>query len=454
VPQNGVRARTAKRRWVQNDKLDDCIRLATDFFTCRTPPKKALARGGSLPSVSVKEANLALEASPMKTALVRNITSAITDDSPVSAAVTLQGISKCYSGHTQPAVQDLSLEIQEGEFFSLLGPSGCGKTTTLRIVAGLEQPDTGAIFFKDRPIVAVRDRLFVPPEKRQIGMVFQSYAVWPHMTVEENVAYPLRVRGVRRRDIAAAVKRTLALVGLSELAEKPAPLLSGGQQQRVALARALVYEPSLLLLDEPFSNLDSKLREQMRIEVKLLQARLKVTVLLVTHDQVEALSLSNRIAVMNRGRVLQVGRPRDLYEHPANDFVRDFVGRTVVLRGRVKEAGPAGRVAIAVDDAADCVVHGTLAAADAAQFGDHVFFAVRPEDVELLPPSALGAMSGGNLIHGTVEAALFVGDRTDYRIQVHGHDSILLYGERRDSREEGSEVIMRLPAGCLSVWRA
>ena len=388
----------------------------------------------------------------METVLRTDAAPTIVDDRSAAAAVTLDGISKRYSGHAEPAVRDLSLEIREGELFSLLGPSGCGKTTTLRIVAGLEYPDAGSIFFKDRPIVVVREGLFVPPEKRQIGMVFQSYAVWPHMTVEENVAYPLRVRGMRRRDIGAAVERTLALVGLSQLAKKPAPLLSGGQQQRVALARALVYEPSLLLLDEPFSNLDSKLREQMRIEVKLLQARLKVTVLLVTHDQVEALSLSNRIAVMHEGRVLQVGRPRDLYEHPATDFVRDFLGRSLVLRGRVRETGVAGRVAIAVDGSSDCIVRGTLPSAHATQSGDQVFFAMRPEDADLLPASALGAAPGGNLIRGIVEAALFVGDRTDYRIQVNGHGSILRYGGRRDSREEGSEVTIRLPTECLSVW--
>jgi ABC-type Fe3+/spermidine/putrescine transport system ATPase subunit len=370
-----------------------------------------------------------------------------------AAAVRLDHISKTYSGHSVPAVRDLSIEIREGELFSLLGPSGCGKTTTLRILAGLENPDAGAIYFKDRPIVSVRDRLFVPPEKRQIGMVFQSYAVWPHMTVEANVGYPLRVRGMRRRDIAATVERTLALVGLSELAKKPAPLLSGGQQQRVALARALVYEPSLLLLDEPFSNLDSKLREQMRIEVKLLQARLKVTVMLVTHDQVEALSLSNRIAVMNEGRVLQVGRPRELYEHPASDFVRDFLGRTVVLRGRVRDSREAGRVAIAVDGAPACIVHGTMPPAHSAQSGDPVFFALRPEDARLLPAGA-GEATAGTLVRGTVEATLFVGDRTDYRINVHGQGSILLYGERHDSREEGSEVSILLPSECLGVWSA
>src|SRR5581483_10188080 len=200
------------------------------------------------------------------------------------------------------AVEDLSLEVQQGEIFTLLGPSGCGKTTTLRIVAGLETPDEAAIFFKDRPIVITSKRLFVPPNKRNVGMVFQSYAIWPHMTVEENVAYPLKLRRVPRQEMRERVQKALELVGLSGLEKRPAPLLSGGQQQRVALARALVYEPSVLLLDEPFSNLDSKLREQMRVELKLLQRRVGVTVVLVTHDQLEALSLSDRMVVMNQGK--------------------------------------------------------------------------------------------------------------------------------------------------------
>jgi ABC-type Fe3+/spermidine/putrescine transport system ATPase subunit len=365
--------------------------------------------------------------------------------------VRVEHVTKRYRAQPEPAVRDLSLEIREGELFSLLGPSGCGKTTTLRILAGLERPDSGSIHFKSRPIVVVQDKLFVPPEKREVGMVFQSYAIWPHMTVEQNVAYPLKLRRMGRREIEAAVERMLDLVGLRDLAKQPAPLLSGGQQQRVALARALVYEPSLLLLDEPFSNLDSKLREQMRIEVKLLQARLKVTVLLVTHDQIEALSLSNRIAVMNEGSVLQVGRPRELYEYPENGFVRDFLGRTLVLHGAIREALSAGRVAITVDGPGSCVVHGTLSPDDTCAVGDAVLFAVRPEDARLLLP---GDARSGNVITGITETVLFVGDRTDYRVRVRGHGSILLYGDRRDTREEGSEVAIHLPAECLGVWRA
>ncbi len=233
----------------------------------------------------------------------------------------------------------MSLSIRRGEVFTLLGPSGCGKTTTLRLVAGLEHPDAGEITLRDRVVASAARRHFVAPNQRNLGMVFQSYAVWPHMTVFENVAYPLQLRGLSKAAVREKVTRVLDLVGLGGMDARPGTLLSGGQMQRLALCRALVYEPDLLLLDEPFSNLDAKLREQMRVEVKLLQRRLGITVLFVTHDQVEALSLSDRIAVMHRGRVEQVGSPRALYERPASAFVRDFLGQTVVLTGRV--AAPA-----------------------------------------------------------------------------------------------------------------
>jgi ABC-type Fe3+/spermidine/putrescine transport system ATPase subunit len=232
----------------------------------------------------------------------------------------LAGVSKLFG--LAPAVDRVSLEIQRGEIFTLLGPSGCGKTTTLRLVAGLERPDAGEIVLRGRVVASAARRLFVAPHKRNLGMVFQSYAIWPHMTVFENVAYPLRLRGTTGAVVRDKVVRVLDLVGLSGLEERSATLLSGGQMQRLALCRSLVYEPDLLLLDEPFSNLDAKLREQMRVELKLLQRRLGVTVLFVTHDQIEALSLSDRIAVMQRGRVEQVGTPRDLYERPGSPFVR------------------------------------------------------------------------------------------------------------------------------------
>jgi len=259
--------------------------------------------------------------------------------------LTLDRVSKRFS--EAAAVDSVSPSIRRGEVFTLLGPSGCGKTTTLRLVAGLEQPDAGEITLRDRVVASAARRHFVAPNQRNLGMVFQSYAVWPHMTVFENVAYPLQLRGLSKAAVREKVARVLDLVGLAGTESRPGTLLSGGQMQRLALCRALVYEPDLLLLDEPFSNLDAKLREQMRVEVKLLQRRLGITVLFVTHDQVEALSLSDRLAVMHRGRVEQVGSPRALYERPASAFVRDFLGQTVVLGGRVAApaSGPgAGRV--------------------------------------------------------------------------------------------------------------
>jgi ABC-type Fe3+/spermidine/putrescine transport system ATPase subunit len=366
--------------------------------------------------------------------------------------VRLEGIAKRYAGTAQPAVADLSLDVQPGEIFTLLGPSGCGKTTTLRIVAGLETPDSGTLYFEECPIVVVSQRLFVPAHKRNVGMVFQSYAIWPHMTVAENVAYPLKLRHLPGREIRERVERALDLVGLLGLEKRPAPFLSGGQQQRVALARALVYEPSLLLLDEPFSNLDTKLREQMRIEVKLLQARLKVTVLFVTHDQVEALSLSNRIALMDAGRVQQVGTPRELYERPANAFVRDFLGKTVLLHGVVQATNAAGQVAVAVDGAPQCVVFGRAYTPESVRVGTAVYLAMRPEDAEVL--GADDPRAGADTVGGTVEAALFVGERTEYRVRLDEQGSVLVYGKRMEVFGEGQAVRLRIQPESVSVWPA
>jgi ABC-type Fe3+/spermidine/putrescine transport system ATPase subunit len=365
-------------------------------------------------------------------------------------AVSLRGLWKTYSGSANPAVQDLKLDVYDGEILTLLGPSGCGKTTTLRMVAGLETPDAGDIYFGEEAVVMTSRRLNLAPNKRNVGMVFQSYAIWPHMTVAENVEFPLRARRFPKREIKERVIRALDLVGLAEFEDRPGPLLSGGQQQRVALARALVTEPRVLLLDEPFSNLDAKLREQMRIGVKLLQKRLNIAMLFVTHDQIEALSLSNRIALMNFGIVQQQGHPRLLYEEPVNEFVRDFVGRTLLFKGKVQSSNPSGQMAIALAGARDCVVFGRSYNPDAIKNGESVFIGVRPEDVEIRP--ALGAEPPSGMIGGKVETVLFVGERIEYQVEVDGQRVMMIYGERHRPIEEGGKVWLKLRPDGHSAW--
>jgi ABC-type Fe3+/spermidine/putrescine transport system ATPase subunit len=365
-------------------------------------------------------------------------------------AVSLRGLWKTYSGSANPAVQDLKLDVYDGEILTLLGPSGCGKTTTLRMVAGLETPDAGDIYFGEEAVVMTSRRLNLAPNKRNVGMVFQSYAIWPHMTVAENVEFPLRARRFPKREIKERVIRALDLVGLAEFEDRPGPLLSGGQQQRVAFARALVTEPRVLLLDEPFSNLDAKLREQMRIGVKLLQKRLNIAMLFVTHDQIEALSLSNRIALMNFGIVQQQGHPRLLYEEPVNEFVRDFVGRTLLFKGKVQSSNPSGQMAIALAGARDCVVFGRSYNPDAIKNGESVFIGVRPEDVEIRP--ALGAEPPSGMIGGKVETVLFVGERIEYQVEVDGQRVMMIYGERHRPIEEDRKVWLKLRPEGHSAW--
>ena len=369
------------------------------------------------------------------------------DDARV--AVRLKNLWKTYPGTAEPAVRDLSLDIGNGEIVTLLGPSGCGKTTTLRMVAGLEVPDAGDIYFGERPVVMTSRRLCVAPDKRNVGMVFQSYAIWPHMTVAENVAFPLKARKFRRSEIRERVARALDLVGMSGFEDRPGPLLSGGQQQRVAFARALVTEPRILLLDEPFSNLDAKLREQMRISVKLLQKRLNVATLFVTHDQIEALSLSNRIALMKSGVVQQQGQPQLLYEQPANEFVRDFIGKTLLFKGKVQSSNPSGHLAIAVNGASDCIIF-ARSYGSAIRSGASVYIAVRPEDVEIVP--AMKPIPASGMIGGTTQAALFIGERIEYQIEVDGQGVIVIFGDRHNPVDEGCKVWLKLRPDGHTAW--
>jgi ABC-type Fe3+/spermidine/putrescine transport system ATPase subunit len=368
----------------------------------------------------------------------------------VKLAMRLEGLCKTYPGSAQPAVKDLSLDVYDGEIVTLLGPSGCGKTTTLRMAAGLEIPDLGDIFFGDTVVVMTSKRLCLPPDKRNVGMVFQSYAIWPHMTVAENVAFPLKARKFPRREIGERVRRALELVGMAGFEERPGPLLSGGQQQRVAFARALVTEPRILLLDEPFSNLDAKLREQMRIRVKLLQRQLNIALLFVTHDQIEALSLSNRIALMNFGVVQQQGDPRLLYEQPVNEFVRDFLGRTLLFKGTVQSSNPSGQLAIGLVGAPDCSLFGRTYDPESIKPGSPVYIGIRPEDVEILPAGDSKVPPG--MIAGAAQAALFVGERIEYQVQVEGQSEILIYGERHNPIAEGSRVWLKLRPDGHTAW--
>ena len=362
----------------------------------------------------------------------------------------LDGVSKSYGA--VHAVDRASLEVERGEVFTLLGPSGCGKTTTLRLVAGLEDPDGGEITLRGRLVASVSRRLCVPPHKRNLGMVFQSYAIWPHMSVFENVAYPLRLRGVRGRAMRDRVARVLELVGLGGLERRSATLLSGGQMQRLALCRALVYEPDLLLLDEPFSNLDAKLREQMRVELKLLQRRLGITVLFVTHDQIEALSLSNRIAVMHRGRAEQIGSPRSLYEQPRSAFVRDFLGQTVILKGRVDRAG-SPTVTVALDGSlAGQTLAGRGAPGATLTAGTATHVAVRPEDIEVAANDRPAARD--HTLGGVIEALLFVGDRYEARVALSEEHRILLFLTRGGDWREGQRLQLYFPPDVVSVWPA
>ncbi|MDE2765838.1 MAG: ABC transporter ATP-binding protein [Chloroflexota bacterium] len=364
------------------------------------------------------------------------------------AVLQLRGVSKSFG--SVRAVASMDLDIRAGEVFTLLGPSGCGKTTTLRLLAGFEEPDAGEIVFAGRPIVSVQRRVNVPPHKRDMGMVFQSYAVWPHMTVFENVAYPLRARRVPRAEIRERVLRALELVGLQGLEERPGPLLSGGQQQRVAVARALVYEPRLLLLDEPFSNLDARLREQMRVELKILQRELGISVLLVTHDQIEALSLSDRLAVMNMGSVEQLGPPDEVYSAPVSPFVRDFLGRVVVLSGVVESAAggtAAVRIRAAGEPVLQCPCEG-----EPPEEGRAVSVAVRPEVVSVTPGAADGALAP-NAIEGRIEALLFMGDSYECRIELGEDQHVLLQAPRTVRWEEGSPVVLGFPQEHLTLWQ-
>jgi ABC-type Fe3+/spermidine/putrescine transport system ATPase subunit len=344
------------------------------------------------------------------------------------------------------AVDDVSFKVEQGEVVTLLGPSGCGKTTTLRMVAGFEKPNAGEVEIAGRVVVSTNRRIHVPPERRDIGMVFQSYAIWPHMTVFENVAFPLRVRRANRREIKERVEKTLDLVGLANFSDRPAILLSGGQQQRVSLARALVYSPSILLLDEPLSNLDAKLREQMRIELKRLQQQLGFTVLFVTHDQIEAMALSTRLAVMKQGHIEQLGPPQEVYERPQTPFVEDFLGRILRFRGKIIEKQHGFEI-VEFDGLKNVPVR-IPESHDGDGVGKRVLVAIRPEDTRLEIADSRGR---ANVIPCDIENILHLGRELELVLRVGGRVCTLTVPRERGT-ELGRSIGLYLPPEHLRVW--
>ena len=349
-------------------------------------------------------------------------------------SVSLRQVTKRFGSVT--AVDNIDLTIPDGQFATLLGPSGCGKTTTLRMIAGLEHPSAGEIRIGDQVVYGAAG--VVPPEKRQIGMVFQSYAIWPHMTVFNNVAYPLRVRGIGSAEITRRTEAALALVHMESLGHRYPAQLSGGQQQRVALARAVSFEPKILLLDEPLSNLDAKLRDEMRTEIRELQRRLAITTIFVTHDQHEALVMSDLMAVMNGGVIVQQGSPRSVFSAPDNRFVADFLGWKNIVEARVSDASsidllgqrlpariPAGRVA-----------------------GSPALIAMHPE--KLTVTAATSVAGGEPALRGRVRSAIYLG--TSQLVEVDIGGTIIRAVEPSGVQlEPGAEVRIAVAPGALHV---
>jgi iron(III) transport system ATP-binding protein len=366
------------------------------------------------------------------------------------AFIDIDGIGKTF-GHFQ-ALTDICLSIKEREFVTFLGPSGCGKTTMLRTLAGFITPDAGTIAVDGRLLSEPGAAL--PPEQRQMGMVFQNYAIWPHMSVFENVAFGLRIARLPDAEVSVRVGRVLEAVGLEGLARRHPGQLSGGQQQRVALARSLVVEPKILLLDEPLSNLDAKLRERMRVELKALQRRTGITFIYVTHDQAEAMALSDRIVVFNKGRMQQQGSPRDIYERPANLFVADFMGLVNRISGAW--AGPSQvRIGAHVLDVTSVASSRTGAVTVASRTGavtvasrtGAVTVAIRPE--ALVPVT--GPVEGRNLIEGTVLDSVFLGNIVDLSVDIGGAE-LHVQADRWCTLATGDPVRLAVdPAECVAM---
>ena len=350
---------------------------------------------------------------------------ALQREGSVGANVKFDGVQKSYDGETL-VVKDLNLDIAAGEFLTMLGPSGSGKTTCLMMLAGFEPPTHGKIFLEEREISQL------PPHKRGIGMVFQNYALFPHMTVAENLAYPLKVRGTPKSEVKERVDRALAMVELPGYGGRRPAQLSGGQQQRVAVARALVFEPNLVLMDEPLGALDKQLREQMQYEIKHIHENIGVTVVYVTHDQTEALTMSDRVAVFNDGVIQQLSPPEELYEHPKNSFVAQFIGENNKLSGTVSEVIN-GECKVRLDTGPEVIA----SAVNIEGQGSRTTLSLRPERIAINPTDI------ANTLDGKIEELIYLGDTIRARLNVAGNDQFIVKvpnhgGEHRLS--EGAEV--------------
>jgi iron(III) transport system ATP-binding protein len=366
--------------------------------------------------------------------------------------LTAAGLDKefaLHDGRVVRAMDGVGFAIEAGQLYTLLGPSGCGKTTTLRSLAGLEFPDRGRIVIADTTVFDSDRRILVPSNRRKIGMVFQSYAIWPHMDVYENVAFPLRVGGERlgESEVAARVKKALATVRMEGFERRPATRLSGGQQQRLALARALVMEPRVLLLDEPLSNLDAKLRESMRLELRRIQKELGITTVYVTHDQTEALAMSDVVAVMESGRIVQQGDPQSIYLRPATRFVAEFIGSTNLIAGTLARRGAAGEEALVDIPSAPL----RCSAPSGIEPGARVLVSIRPEDMTLqpAPDAAAPPADGRNRIEGRVVEQIFLGSLVDHVVATPG-GMLRVWCHPAAALPRGTDVVLEVePARCV-----
>lgn len=368
--------------------------------------------------------------------------------------VRIRNLTKTYGDVV--ALDSLDLDVKTGELLVLLGPSGCGKTTTMRSIAGLETPNSGEIRIDDEVVFSQQGRVNVRPNQRDTGLVFQSYAIWPHMTVFDNVAFPLKMKRVRRSELRERVMDVLETVGLENYHERGASALSGGQMQRVALARSLVMQPGVLLLDEPLSNLDARLRDKLRFELRAIQQRYDLTSVYVTHDQSEALALADQIAVMQNGKVAQLGGPEEIYRNPASRYVAEFLGVENLQGSQVVEAdGSMARVRLADADVTLAGKIGPQAANDIRP-GNQVTTCIRAEDIEIEPASDHDPDAGEeNVVHGTVEVASFLGDKVAYLVR-DGRSAPFYVNVApvRDVVAPGTAVRLRIPVDRVQVLQS